>query len=153
VVVTPSGRSSSHADPVRRALAEGRTAKEIAGLLIEGAGFSALRAEARIAGLEFAFAAQDRGGGHWLFDVSGSFGRGKSGLIKSETLWKALGKASALRALQSRGPRLVLLTMHLPAPGTPEHDALVALRGEVVADAFGMLEADTTEGLRAHASA
>jgi hypothetical protein len=43
--------------------------------------------------------------------------------------------------------------MDLPAPGSPEHAALVALRGEVIADAFGMLDANTTECLRAHASA
>ena len=152
VAISIGGRSSNHTDPFRRALAEGRTAKEIAGLLIERAGFRHVRGDARVAGLEFAYAGDDDSGGHWLFDVSGSFAHGKSGLIRSETLWKALGKAAAFRALEPHGPRLVLLTMYLPAPGTPEHAALVALRGDIVADAFCMLEAKTADLLRAHAS-
>jgi DNA modification methylase len=153
VAISAPGRSSSPTDPLQRALAEGRTAKEIAGLLIERAGFSEPHGEARVAGLEFAFAAEDRRGGRWLFDVSGSYARDKSGLVKSDTLWKALGKAAALRALEPKGPRLVLLTMDLPAPNSPEHAALVALRGDVVTDALGMLDANTAERLRAHASA
>jgi DNA modification methylase len=152
VAITVPGRSSSPSDPIQRALEEGRTAKEIAGLLIERAGFSDVQGDPRVAGLEFAFAAEDHGGGRWLFDVSGSFARGKSGLIRSETLWKALGKAAAFRALEPHGPRLVLLTMDLPAPGTPEHAALVALRGDVVADAVCVLDPHTADRLRAHAS-
>jgi hypothetical protein len=43
--------------------------------------------------------------------------------------------------------------MDLPAPNSPEHAALVALGGDVVTDALGMLDANTAERLRAHASA
>jgi hypothetical protein len=39
---------------------------------------------------------EDSRGNTWLFDVVGSFTGQRSGLVRGDTLWKALGKACVL---------------------------------------------------------
>jgi modification methylase len=151
-VAVPLSRTSNRRDAFRRALEEGRTAKEIARVLLERCGFSELVPEIRVAGLDFALEARDRRGGRWLFDVSGSFARGRSGLARGETLWKVLGKASALRALERDDYRLVLLTSDLPTPGTAESTALDAMRGSIFKTALSLFDPASHRLLRRYAS-
>jgi DNA modification methylase len=139
-------------DPLQRALREGRTSREIALLLLEQSGFSDLRPDARAAGLDFSFDGRDGPGRRWLFDVSGLFAGGKSGLARSEILWKALGKAAALRAMEGDRCRLLLLSTDLPAPGSVESTALRALGEEAVVDALNMLDPRSLDLLRRHAT-
>ena len=51
--------------------------------------------------------------GVWYFDVSGAFSSTRPGLKRTDTLWKALGKALVLSSVQPNVP-LVLITTDLP---------------------------------------
>ncbi|MCL4434468.1 MAG: site-specific DNA-methyltransferase [Actinobacteria bacterium] len=99
-----------------RAVREGRTAKEIARLVIEAAGFTDIQKDQhQPGGVEVNFTARDSRGKPWFFDVAGSFTTHRGGLKRSDTLWKALGKAAVLREA-SKTP-VVLLTTDAPARG------------------------------------
>lgn len=99
-----------------RAVREGRAAKEIAKSIIEAAGFTDIQKDQRQpGGVEVNFTARDSRGKLWLFDVAGSFSSHRAGLRRTDTLWKALGKAAVLREV-SNAP-LVLLTIDAPSRG------------------------------------
>ena len=99
-----------------RAVREGRAAKEIARSIIEEAGFSDIQKDQRQpGGVEVNFTARDSRGKLWFFDVTGSFTSHRAGLKRTDTLWKALGKAAVLQEV-SNTP-LVLLTTDAPGRG------------------------------------
>lgn len=99
-----------------RAVREGRAAKEIGRRILEAAGFTDIREDQRPGGgIGVNFTGRDRKEKLWLFDVAGSFTSHRAGLRRTETLWKALGKAAVLREV-SEAP-LVLLTLAAPSPG------------------------------------
>jgi site-specific DNA-methyltransferase (adenine-specific) len=110
-----------------RAAREGRAAKEIAHGLIEAAGFTGIEQDQRQGGgVEVNVTAYDRRQRLWLFDVAGTFTSFRSGLKRTDTLWKALGKAAVLHQV-TRAP-LVLLTTDLPPRGSAA-EALKELTG------------------------
>ncbi|MHB1536527.1 MAG: DNA-methyltransferase [Acidimicrobiales bacterium] len=99
-----------------RAVREGRAAKEIARAVIEAAGFTDVEKDQRQpGGIEVNFTARDSRGKLWFFDVSGSFTSHRAGLKRTDTLWKALGKAAVLR--EGSNAPLVLLTTDVPSRG------------------------------------
>ena len=113
-----------------RAVREGRKARELArGVLLE-CGFRDIADKPRLdGGVEINFSAQDRYGNRWLFDVSGAFRvTQRPGLRRTDTLWKALGRAAVLHSLGLSG-RLVLLTTDRPAPNSAGFRALEAVMG------------------------
>jgi site-specific DNA-methyltransferase (adenine-specific) len=114
-----------------RAVREGRAAKDIARAVIELAGFTRIRENQRQSGgVEVDFVAVDERGDPWFFDVSGSFTSHRSGLRRTDTLWKALGKAAVLHQSGSTTPTpLVLLTTNRPTPGSQGAEALAAVCG------------------------
>ena len=129
-----------------RAGEEGRKAQEMARAVLEERGFRVVGEKVRFpCGVEVNFRALDQLGQEWLFDVSGAFSvTQRPGLRRTDTLWKALGRASVLHA-EGRHPRLVLLTTDRPASNSAGHRALVAVTGEgkPVFDVIEMLaEAD-----------
>ena len=64
----------------------------------------------------------------WRFDVSGGFTQvSQPGLSPSESLWKAIGKATVLH-LTDPAP-LVVLTTGRPPDGTAGREALAAVTG------------------------
>ncbi len=72
-------------------------------------------------GITVSVEAVDRAGAAWWFDVTGAFTTPRSGLIRTDTLWKCLGRASVIAAMDEpkRGaptPPLVLLTSTCPRP-------------------------------------
>ena len=85
------------------------------------------------AGVEINFEATDGTGRRWRFDVSGAFTIiQRAGLRRTDTLWKALGKAAVLHFAEEDEPdrpRLVLLTTNLPNPGSVGARALAAATG------------------------
>jgi DNA modification methylase len=126
----PAIREPAHADEDgrSRAVREGRAAKEIALSLIEAAGFSDLQKDQRQpSGIEVNFTARDSKGRLWCFDVAGSFTSHRAGLKRSDTLWKALGKAAVLREVSS--PPLVVLTTDTPPRGSAGAEALKQVTG------------------------
>jgi hypothetical protein len=84
--------------------------------------------------------------------VSGSFTAGQSGLRRSDTLWKALGKAAVLHESKQRRP-LVLLSTSLPAKGSAGLAALKVVRGpgKAVYDVVQLLDDADHERLRGYA--
>jgi site-specific DNA-methyltransferase (adenine-specific) len=123
-------KSSSPEDLSRLAVREGRVAREIAQDLLEQAGFSVTKENERQgAGLSVTFVALDKRGGRWLFNVAGGFTRHRSGLLRTDILWKALGEAAVLHELNQDHTPLVLMTTDLPKRGSTTLRALEALIG------------------------
>jgi hypothetical protein len=124
--------------------------------VVEDAGFTALRRDVKPRGLGITLdlVATDRTGRDWAFDVSGAFTSSRNGLRRTETLWKALGRAAVLHAGPAALP-LVLLTTDAPARGTPGHQALSVVRGpgRPVVDVVELLAPDDRARLAALAAA
>ena len=119
---------SEDKDLPARAVREGRAAKEIAKVVIEASGFSDIQEDQRQpGGVEVSFTARDERGGLWFFDVSGSFTSHRAGLKRTDTLWKALGKAAVLR--EAGDTPLVLLTTGAPTRGSAGAEALKQVVG------------------------
>jgi DNA modification methylase len=112
-----------------RGVREGRRARELARWALEESGFEILGENKRIdAGVEVNFIAVDLAGREWLFDVSGAFTSTRAGLQRTDTLWKALGKATVVHHTRA-GARYVLLTTDKPAPNSAGGQALDAVTG------------------------
>ena len=115
----------------RRATVEGTRAQELAELLLKHCGFLDGLVEKRKfpVGVEANFVGTDEAGCEWIFDVSGAFSSSRPGLARTDTLWKALGKAAILHTEfpdKERPCRYVLLTTDVPAPGSVGAKALKA---------------------------
>ena len=112
-----------------RALREGLSSKDIARSLIEESGFTGIEKEPRLSlGVDVDFRAYDRDGQAWCFLVAGGFTRYRGGLQRAEILWRAVGKAAALRAAGIS--RLVLLAPDVPPSGSPGARALELVAGD-----------------------
>jgi DNA modification methylase len=112
-----------------RGMREGRRARELAKWALEEAGFTIVAENKRIeAGVEVNFVAEDRTGREWLFDVSGAFTSTRTGLQRTDILWKALGKATVVHHMRT-GARYVLLTTDKPAVNSTGGQALNAVTG------------------------
>ena len=123
-----------------RAVREGQRAKEIARALLRDCNFTDIVEDRRFGnGVEVNFVAKDVFGRRWFFDVSGAFTSGRAGLKRTDTLWKALGRAAVLRASPVTNYRLVFLTTDLPPRNSAGDAALRAVRGDVFHDAIEML--------------
>ena len=124
------GRSGAQALDARgSALArnDGATAHEWAGRLLADCGFSSVSSKVRIEpGVEVDYRAVDGAGREWLFDVWGSFTTVASGLRRTDTLWRALGKTAVVCMARPDTP-VVLLTTSIPRPGSAGDRAWRAL--------------------------
>ncbi|MCU1499666.1 MAG: modification methylase [Acidimicrobiales bacterium] len=118
----------------QRATTEGTRAQELAKLLLIHCGFLDRLEEKRkfAVGVEANFVGTDDAGCEWIFDVSGAFSSSRPGLARTDTLWKALGKAAILRTQfdADRLCRYVLLTTDVPAPGSAGGRALQAAHAD-----------------------
>ncbi len=131
-----------------RAVREGRQAKEIAEALLKDSGFVDPRFDVKYpCGVEVNLIATDANGDDWAFDVSGAFTSNRAGLKRTDTLWKALGKASVLHLDPTFDLPLVLLTTDAPTRGSAGAKALAMATGidaegaaKPVADLVEMLD-------------
>jgi DNA modification methylase len=134
-----------------RAVREGKDAREIARAVLLDCGFSNVLENQRLpSGVEVNFIARDQSGRAWYFDVSGAFTSTRPGLRRTDTLWKALGKAAILQP-DVKG-RLLLLTTSLPAPSSAGDAALSAARNGLIHDALEMLSPEGQKKLAAYAT-
>jgi DNA modification methylase len=134
-----------------RAEGEGKAAQAIAEGVLERAGFTIVGRNVRLRdlGLSINVLATDCEGVPWFFDVSGAFTTTRGGLLKTDTMWKSLGRA---HVLSSRGKApLVLLTSHLPRPGSDGDTALRGAGMNAFFDAIEMLSSDAEFRLAAYA--
>ena len=153
VTVAPSPRQSdleSGDDYQARAGREGRKAQEMAHAVLQQCGFRNIREKVKFpCGVEVNFEAFDQRGQKWLFDVSGAFSvTQRPGLRRTDTLWKALGRASVLHSWGEAAP-LVLLTTDRPASNRSGHKALKAVTGpgKPVYDVIEMLNPSDVQRL------
>ena len=75
------------------------------------------------------FAALDADDAEWWFDVSGAFTSARPGLQRTDTLWKALGKAAVVFNTAIERRPYVLLTTDAPRKGTAGAKALAVVQG------------------------
>ncbi len=155
-VELPAVKSADDSDDVEaRALREGRQAKDLARLLLEGCGFTEIREDVKPRGLGIVLnlVATDQTGQGWAFDVSGAFTSNRAGLRRTDALWKSLGKAGVLHE-SGRGIPLVLLTTDGPARGTAGAQALAVMRGanRPIFDLIELLDADDRTRLHTYAT-
>ena len=131
--------------------APGKSAPAVASDLLAEAGFTITHTNARQRGLgvTVSFVATDAAGVPWYFDVSGGFTTTRGGLVRSDTLWKALGRAGVLAA-NGKTP-IVLLTTHLPTPRSEGDAALRAAGPGMVFDAIELLSDEQRLRLKLYA--
>ncbi len=147
-VLAPEGE-----DFQARAVREGRAAKDLAELVLSECGFKEIMSDVRFPqGVEVNFQALDQTGRRWFFDVSGGFTSSRPGLRRTDTLWKAVGKAAVLQGVLPR-VNLVVLTTHGPTVGSSGEAALTVVRGKnrPIADVIELLQEDDLKRLRAYA--
>lgn len=133
-----------------RASKEGKAAQALAEDLLDRAGFQITHKNSRLRGLGVTvnFIALDGDGVPWYFDVSGAFTTTRGGLLRTDTLWKALGRANVL-VNHDKTP-IVLLTSNLPRPRSEGDMALRAVGPGVVFDAVEMLADDQRDRLKVY---
>lgn len=147
-----------------RAVRQGQKAKVLAHEALAACGFSDIEPDVKYGdlGVEVNFRARDRRGRLYLFDVSGAFSSTRPGLKRTDTLWKALGKASVLYAARHKEPRrgdlgpLILLSTDVPtknSSGGRALDTVVSADGKgPVHDVIELLDAEGLERLSRIAS-
>ena len=101
-------------EAARRWIDEGRAASAVAADLLVAAGFEIRHRNRNVPGLglQVSVVAEDQEGDRWYFDVTGAFTSTPAGLVRTDTLWKCLGRSAVLAARDLRP--LVLLSSHLP---------------------------------------
>ncbi len=138
-----------------RATREGKAAQALAEQMLTEAGFTIVAKNSRVrgTGVTINFIAEDAAGQEWYFDVSGAFTSTRGGLLRTDTLWKSLGRAHILTQHKDdeEPRRVVLLTSHLPAKGSEGHIALEKAR-DIIYDAIEMRSDEGFEQLRKYAA-
>jgi DNA modification methylase len=130
-VVVPSAkaRPDDTEDFRARAVREGRAARDLAREALEHSGFDDIAENVSLPeGVDVNFVAKDSGGGRWFVEVTGGFTSNRPGLRRTDTVWKALGKAAVLHSAYPND-RLVLLTTSPPAPKSAGAAALAQMSG------------------------
>jgi site-specific DNA-methyltransferase (adenine-specific) len=131
--------------------ADGTSATALARAALEAAGFGDVRPNRRLPGLGMAvdFTGSDTSGRTWYFDVAGPNSAYRGGMVRSETVWRTLGRAHVMAA---RGiAPFVVLTTQLPRSGTEADRALRAPGPGGIFDAVDLLSPDARARLAAYA--
>jgi DNA modification methylase len=150
-LVTPPA-SSSNEDFQSRATEEGKAAQALAADILEAAGFTVSQRDYKIPGLglQVNLVAVDVAGEKWYFDVTGAFTSTRGGLLRTDTLWKCLGRASVLATCHVTP--VVLLSSHLPPRRSTGDRALRTVGPAGVHDVMGMLNGADRERLALYAA-
>jgi len=143
-----------------RATSEGKKAQDLARQVLESCDFRIIAENYKIpkAGVQFNFLVEDAAGEHTFYvDVSGAFTTVRPGLMRTDTLWKTLGRAHVLMAnanaaTEDSHPRLLILTSNLPRAGSPGDMALRAVGAWNVFDAVEMFDHAGVARLKAYAN-
>lgn len=124
-----------------RATSDGKKAQDLALATLETAGFQISKEGVKLTrlGIQFNFEVLDVEGRPFFVDVSGAFTTARPGLIRTDTLWKTLGRAHVLYSAPIDA-RLIILTSNLPHPGSPGDRALRAVGPASVFDAIEMFD-------------
>jgi site-specific DNA-methyltransferase (adenine-specific) len=149
------GPADPSEDYQARAVREGRKAKDLAYEVLTQCGFTHVRKDVPYPtlGVEVNFLGRDATGQEWAFDVSGGFTSTRAGLKRTDTLWKALGKAAVLHERHPSTP-LVLLTTDAPVKGSAGDAALRVVLGpdKAIYDIVELLSSEGHERLHRYAT-
>ena len=106
---------------------DGKAATKLAVEVLEQAGFTVVATNKRIAraGVSVSFVVADGAGDEWYVDVPGANTTHRGGLLRTDTVWKTLGRAHALRGA-APGVPLLLLAASVPRPKSEGDRALRA---------------------------
>jgi DNA modification methylase len=142
----------SSADLAEAAAVEGRSASRLAEDVVTDAGFTITARKQRVrgTGATISLLATDAAGDEWMFDVAGLFTSRRGGLQNTDAVWRALGKAHAIRGT-GRAVPYVLLTTHLPKRSTEGAAALRAAGPRAFFDAIELLSPDARARLQRYA--
>jgi site-specific DNA-methyltransferase (adenine-specific) len=110
---------------VGEAVAAGRSASDIARIMVEAAGLTNVAADKRAVGADLT--AVDSTGRRWLFLVAGGFTSHRPGMATADAVWKCVGRGAVLR--ERDGAPVVVLTADVPAPATALGQSLAAVTG------------------------
>ena len=157
VRLSPVAAAPPDEDFQARAVREGAAARDLALEALRQCGFRDIERNVSLeGGIEVNFRARDAGGAAWHFDVSGGFTSSRPGLRRTDTLWKAIGKATVLTGT-TPDARLVLLTTDTPAPGSAGDKALAVVTGKgdrrPIRDVIDLRSPDELERLQGYARA
>jgi len=134
------GADEVSSDAVIDAVTEGKSASRLAEEVVTAAGFTITARKQRVrgTGATVSLVATDALGTQWLFDIAGLFTSRHGGMLNNDAVWRALGKAHAIRGKLPATP-YVLLTTHLPKRSTEGATALRAAGPNAFFDAIEML--------------
>ena len=134
-----------------RATREGKAAQALAEDLLNEVGFTIVAKNSRVrgTGVTINFIATDADDNEWYFDVSGAFTSTRGGLLRTDTVWKALGRAHALAAAGKQ--RIVFLSSHVPRKGS-EGDIALRNASDIVFDVIEMRSDEGYERLQKYAA-
>jgi len=131
---------------------EARSAAKLAEHVLVDAGFRITDRKHRVpkSGVTVDFVATDAWDATWYFDVPGPFTSHGGGLLRTDAVWRCLGRAHALRGRLAKRVPVVVLTTHLPRRPSEGDTALRAAGPDAVFDAVDMLCDDSgpAEALR-----
>jgi DNA modification methylase len=140
-------------DSSLRARAEhsGRKVSDLAAEALSEAGFTVTSGDKGFrvpgTGVVVHCRAEDPQGRPWYFELGGPFTSVRGGLQRMETVWRALGRAHAVRGhLPGDGP-LVLLTTHLPRRPSEGDTALRAAGTGAFFDVIDVLDESSRDRL------
>ncbi len=148
-LVSPEFRAEAF---TARATSAGKKAADLAREVLEKAGFAIVAETPKLrgAGVSFAFTVEDAPAEHlYQVEVAGTFTTVRPGLVRSDVLWKTIGKAHVL-AVRDPAARLLVLTSHLPRSGTPGLQALRAVGPWSIFDVIEMFDPEAVARLEAY---
>ena len=131
---------------------DARTAGRLAADVLEDAGFTIGARDKRVrrSAVTIDVVAMDADGAPWYFDVAGSLTSHRGGMLRSDVVWRSLGRAHALRGVDPDTP-LVVLTSHLPPRPSDGDTALRAAGPHAFFDAIELRSESGLERLRRYA--
>ena len=129
------------AESPRTDVPDDRAASKLAGEVLGDAGFTVTARDTKVpkTGVALSFVATDSAGNEWWFDVAGSNTTHRGGLQRTDTAWRALGRAHALRPVREGRP-LVLLTTALPRRSSEADMALRSAGPEAITDVIDLFD-------------
>ncbi|HLN17074.1 MAG TPA: site-specific DNA-methyltransferase [Acidimicrobiales bacterium] len=136
----------------RRAERDGKAAQKLAEEILVDAGFTVVERQHRVpkTGVTVSLVAEAADGRRWYFDVAGAFVSHRGGLLRTDAVWKALGRAHAVRG-RAAGEPLVFLTTQLPRRPSEGDTALRAAGPDAFFDAIEILSDEGRERLARYA--
>ncbi len=135
-----------------RASADGPTAQRLAEQILSDSGFTVTAQHQRIrgTGVSVDIVATDADGASWYFDVAGPFTSRRGGMHRMETVWRALGRAVAVRRSLGDSP-FVILTTALPHRPSDADSALRAAGPNAFFDAVDLISHEAVDRLKRYA--